>query len=311
MQLTPNYYNPIENRSLSAWDRATLCASNEWCFTLGNSTDIATIAAKIADFLEYDYGLALIKQFPIEHDISLTKSLLIDFVSHLGKPLPQNESGDLVFSVEVKEGSTDTRFNRGPFNNESLGFHSDRTDVTALLCCVQAHVGGETKLVNSPRLHQELLLHYPDLLECLYQPFYYAKANWETHLADDYVYPLPVFTWQEGYFACRYLKPLIDKAYSVNQSITLSSKQIFALAKLEELANNDLFNIEIHLKPGDLLLLNNHTTLHARNRFVDNPGSKRLLLRAWVATSNSRPLHPYYLPLFGTCEAGSLRGGFR
>jgi hypothetical protein len=212
--------------------------------------------------------------------------------------------------VEFRNESADERLNRGPINNDNLAFHSDRSDVTALLCCQPAASGGETKVVSSLRLHQELLQNYPDLMECLYQPFYYAKALWEKYSADDLVYPMPVFTVKDGHFACRYLRPLIDRAYANHPTLSLSSKQQAALAKLEELANHHLLNVELCLAVGDLLLINNHTTLHARNAFVDHADAKRLLLRSWLATPTSRPLHSCYLPLFGNCEAGTLRGGF-
>ncbi|MBK8973394.1 MAG: TauD/TfdA family dioxygenase [Hahellaceae bacterium] len=61
------------------------------------------------------------------------------------------------------------------------------------------------------------------------------------------------------------------------------------------------------LKPGDLLLVNNHTVLHGRNQFQDND-DPRHLLRLWLAVSNSRPLDPIHASWFGSSEAGGAPG---
>ena len=73
----------------------------------------------------------------------------------------------------------------------------------------------------------------------------------------------------------------------------------------EELALN------MEFEPGDIQLLNNHLTYHARTRYDDfeEKEKKRLLLRLWLAVPGSRPLPPGYELLFGSIEAGAVRGG--
>ena len=36
------------------------------------------------------------------------------------------------------------------------------------------------------------------------------------------------------------------------------------------------------LEPGDIQLLSNHTIVHARTAYEDDPGRKRHLLRLWL-----------------------------
>jgi len=66
------------------------------------------------------------------------------------------------------------------------------------------------------------------------------------------------------------------------------------------------------LEPGDLVLLNNHVTYHARTEYRDHPEPerKRHLLRLWLSVPNSRPLPEGWSALFHDRRAGAVRGGF-
>ena len=64
----------------------------------------------------------------------------------------------------------------------------------------------------------------------------------------------------------------------------------------------------MNFKPGDIQLVNNLTTLHARTDYEDfnAPGLKRHLLRLWLAVPDGWPLPEFYYDRFGTL-AGSER----
>src|SRR5262249_60234750 len=68
---------------------------------------------------------------------------------------------------------------------------------------------------------------------------------------------------------------------------------------------------EMELEPGDIQLLNNHVTYHARTSFEDDEasGRDRLLYRLWLSMPNSRALPPGFEVLWGSIEPGALRGG--
>jgi hypothetical protein len=67
----------------------------------------------------------------------------------------------------------------------------------------------------------------------------------------------------------------------------------------------------MHFEPGDIQLLNNHLIYHGRTQYVDYPEEerKRLLLRLWLSVPGSRPLPKGYEVVFGSTEAGAVRGG--
>ena len=67
------------------------------------------------------------------------------------------------------------------------------------------------------------------------------------------------------------------------------------------------------MKRGEILFLNNWTTLHRRTAFEDfkDPLKKRHLLRIWLSMPNSRPIDQAFISNFGAVGAGELRGGIR
>ena len=62
------------------------------------------------------------------------------------------------------------------------------------------------------------------------------------------------------------------------------------------------------LERGELQLLDNFATWHARAAFRDG-NARRLLLRLWLATPDSPKLPALFRPLYGATDAGSVRGG--
>lgn len=68
---------------------------------------------------------------------------------------------------------------------------------------------------------------------------------------------------------------------------------------------------ELDFSKGMLVLVNNHTTLHARTEFSDDERQRRCLLRCWLSSEFTRELPESFLPLFHQVAAGSLRGGIR
>ena len=56
--------------------------------------------------------------------------------------------------------------------------------------------------------------------------------------------------------------------------------------------------------------LNNHVVYHVRSAYQDDEaGHDRFLLRLWLSMPNSRPLPKGHEVLWGSIEAGALRGG--
>ena len=106
---------------------------------------------------------------------------------------------------------------------------------------------------------------------------------------------------------------LIDRADRSPDAPTLTPLQRDALDALETLAEDPALHVRLRLAPGDVLLLNNWTTLHRRSAFTDAPvpRERRHLLRIWLSMPDSRPIAACFEDHFGATAAGALRGGMR
>jgi hypothetical protein len=89
----------------------------------------------------------------------------------------------------------------------------------------------------------------------------------------------------------------------------LSAAQEEALDMLADVAQEICH--EMALEPGDIQLLNNHVIYRGRTAYADVEAadSDRLLLRLWLSMPNSRPRPEGFDVLWGSIEAGALRGG--
>ena len=127
--------------------------------------------------------------------------------------------------------SDDPRF-RGPASRRRLSFHTDRCDVIAFACLQPAQSGGESFVVSSVTLHEELRISQPDVLEVLRQPFPFLRHTVDTGKAIPYC-ELPIFSVHDGHFAGQFLRVLIDRADQAADAPSLSTVQRRALDVLE------------------------------------------------------------------------------
>lgn len=292
----------------SVWRGEELGRSQSWV------SDFGTLdAAAIQDQLENGLGVVLLRGFPLKGlDKSSAREAFRDWCSGLGTLLSQNEKGDTLFDVSDSGFGKEDPRTRGPNTNKKLSFHTDRCDVIGFLCWKQAQSGGENELVSSMRLYNEIARRRPDLLEVLMESFVYKRHTVDLGNALPYC-EQPIFSFQDGHFACSFLRVLINRAHADPELPDLTEKQIEAMDFLEALAEEPGISHRFRQEPGDVLLLNNWVTLHRRSAFVDhdNPDEKRCLFRAWLSMPNSRPLDPRFEANYGAVGAGEIRGGFR
>ncbi|MBP52439.1 MAG: hypothetical protein CMI27_04775 [Opitutae bacterium] len=267
-------------------------------------------AESIRKELEENSGMILLKNFSQESVPTDPISWFLEFSRHIGTPVSQSEKGEFILSIRNLGFEIDDPRTRGPNTNRKLGFHTDRCDVIGFLCLQEAKKGGENQVVKSQEVEAIIRVERPDLHQTLCLPFPYKR-----HVVDQ-GNPLPfcmqpVFSWKKNYFACSYLRVLIDRADADPECPKLSAIQKEAINFFDEVCGRKEIQDRFTLSRGDLLFLNNWTTLHRRTSFEDweEPGRKRHLLRVWLSMPNSRPLDESFRPNFGAVEAGVLRGG--
>lgn len=240
---------------------------------------------------------------------TLSEKDTLNFAKKFGTPV--NQSPDEAYIFEVKNEGFDPshpKF-RGPSSNMGLTFHTDRCDIILFHCIRQASEGGINQFVHAESVYEILKQEDPEALKTLERDFFYKRHNADP--AHPFTtYKLPVFDKVEGQLATTLMTYLIEKADSDPDLPNISPQQRRALDKLQEICKKPENHLQVKLQPGDFLFLNNVKTLHSRTEFKDNKES-RLYYRVWLSVPWSQQLPESFKNLFGSVEAGSVRGGFR
>lgn len=226
-------------------------------------------------------GFLLVSGFPVaEWSRAEAEVVFWCLGLHLGTPGAQNEEGDLlghVTDLSAQAGHADERLYR---TNQAIRFHCDAADVVGLLCLSTSSQGGASRLVSSVTVFNHLLATRPELAARLFEPML-LDARRPPGAAIQYV---PV---QPCAFDGRRLRTFMhgDYFHSVerHEGVTLDPLARAALEAWEEYAERDGVHLDMQLQPGDVQLVSNHTVVHARTAYVDDPGSPRHLLRLWLS----------------------------
>lgn len=267
--------------------------------------------ASIQESLEHGSGAVLLRGWAAaEFDVASNERVHWGILRHLGVPVSQSAKGEKIFHVANKGYQPTDPRDRGPNSARALRFHSDRCDVLGFLCVRPAQAGGDSFLVSTPTIHDEILTRRPDLLETLYGNFYYKTHNVDRANDQPWCHQ-PVFARVDGRFVAYLLRVLIDRAYELPELPDMTDAQREALDLVDELCADPSFHARFRQETGDILFANNFTTLHSRSEFEDHPDSelRRLILRIWLAVPNSRRLPPELAGTFGATEPGAIRGG--
>ena len=275
--------------------------------------DLTARVVAVRAALETGSGAVLLRGLPFGRwGESLSTRAFWALAGHMGTAVSQSAEGERLFHVRDHGYAADDPRFRGPASRKRLNFHTDRCDVIAFACLHQAEDGGDNFIVSSVALYEELRTRQPDVLKRLCQPLPYLRHTVDTGNALPYCL-LPVFSEREGHFAAHFLRVLIDRADQAPDAPTLTPLQRDALDALETLAEDPALHVRLRLAPGDVLLLNNWTTLHRRSAFTDGPAprERRHLLRIWLSMPDSRPIASCFEDHFGATAAGAVRGGMR
>jgi len=230
---------------------------------------------------------------------------------HLGTPVSQSMHGDVLGDVRNQNTDLDGPQGRGYTTNRELNCHTDSCDVVGLFVMRTAKSGGASHLASSVAIHNEMLRQRPDLLEAMYEPFYWSWQGQEPEGAQPW-YPQPIFSTWRGKFSCRYVRTHVISAQRYEEVPRLTERQLEAIELFTALSRNPEYSYSMMFEPGDLQLLNNHVTLHARTAFEDftEPDRRRHLLRMWLSVPNSRELNPQLGYIYRNLSGGTVRGGF-
>lgn len=185
---------------------------------------------------------------------------------------------------------------RGYQTGAQLAFHTDYSDVVALLCLGTSRSGGKSTIVSSTTLYNEMVKRRPDLAEELMKPLYYTRWG-EIPEGRQRYGEVPVFMPLAGRMSAFVnTRMTIMKAQKFPEVPRLRPTQIEALDMLDELAQDPAIYMAMEFLPGDLQFVSNHSVFHARTAYEDWPEveRRRHLLRLWLACDDG-PEVPHFL----------------
>ncbi len=236
-------------------------------------------------------GVVLIRGVPVSRYSRLQSAIAYWVVgTHFGDPVSQNGKGHILGHVQdLGEKTLANPAHRGYQTAEKLPFHSDSCDVVGLLCLHPSKSGGESLVVSSIDVYNEMLRTRPDLAAELAQPIYRDRRGEVPEGAQPY-FQLPVFNFEHGLLTINWQGGYIRSAQRFEELPRHSTKLTEAIDLFAKMARERASYMDF--RQGDIQLLHNHVTVHSRTEFVDfdEPEKKRHLLRLWLATPKGRPL---------------------
>lgn len=258
-------------------------------------------------------GIALVKGLPREGVTEKEFELITWAVGlHSGTPRPQGKATQYISAVRDVGMDYRTGTGRGYSSNADLDFHTDSSDVIFLTCYNKARSGGMSLITSSMSAFREMLRRHPDQAKYLFEPIAFSRQGEQAPGEGPFVLQ-PIFSECNGAWFGRWNWNRVRHGLQIDGAPKLSEAHINALHLFDEIVRSQELAYNMWLEPGDMQILNSHVTLHSRTEFEDfeDPASKRLLFRLWIAPPSSQELPACWEDLYGSCKAGAVRGGIK
>lgn len=306
----------------SAWRGDELSKSTEWIYELSDAEradleragrelvaadpDLRTVTAQdypipacdalnaeCARQLDAGLGFILVRGLRTEeYGDTLAAAIFFVMGLHLGQPIGQNQMGDLLDHVVATSNKTLEDPTALPSRvRDRLPFHSDSSDVVALMCLRGAKEGGASSLVSGTTIYNEILRRRPDLAPLLLEPFHW---DWRRQDPDspELTYSSPIVSFVDGVFSTYAGNSMVFSAQDYPEVPRLTPEQVEVLNLFDEISQEPGLAIDMDFQPGDVQWLLNYAALHSRTGYVDFPEKERRrhLLRLWLKREVGRPL---------------------
>ena len=309
--------------TFSAEDIAEIEAASRPLAQADTAADIANI--RVADFplptlgprlarIRHDVlhgrGFVLLRGLPVQRwSRRESATAFFGLGTYFGHAVSQNAKGHVLGHVQDLGLHADDPNVRIYQTHERQTFHTDSADIVGLMCLHTAKAGGDSALVSSNTLWNELRERAPELAARLLEPIATDRRG-EVPAGEKPYFTIPVFNWFDGHMSAIYQRQYIASAQRFADAPRLTPAHLAALDLFDQLANDPTLHFLMTLEPGDMQLVHNHTLLHDRTAFTDwpEPTRKRHLLRLWLAPPDARALPPVFAQRYGSVQPGA-RGG--
>lgn len=206
------------------------------------------------------------------------------FGLHVGRPGEQNPEGHLLGHVTDTGADQSGEVVRLYKTAANIDYHCDAADVVGLLCLNKARSGGQSRIVSSVAVFNELLARRPDLAARLFEPVGLDIRDKEVNEAGSHL-PIEPCRYAGGVLRTFYHADYFRSVVRHDDVPPLTPLEQELFDTYEAIANEPGMYLDMDLQPGDIQLLSNHTNLHARTDYEDwdDPAKKRHLLRLWLS----------------------------
>ena len=274
---------------------------------------LPTVALKPADFdmpacgdmmksvrhaLDEGVGFAIIDRLPVEEFGPEAATQLYWLLGNLiGIAVAQKWNGTMVYDVR-DTGRTMTPGNgvRSSTTNAGQTFHTDNSfnlppEYVALLCIRPSMEGGLSGVASFQTVHNRLAENHPELLERLYQPFWFDRQHEHAPNDPNPVNHWPVFRCDGEAMSTRFSTRLILGGHEMARE-PLDDLGREAVEIVASTLESPGMCRDFQFEPGQIQILNNRRLGHRRTAFKDwpEPERRRHLVRLWFRNSG----RPFY-----------------
>jgi hypothetical protein len=305
--------SPAELSEIERASRRLKQTEIDWQTLRHDNFPLPTLSRRLSRVLHdvlHGRGFVLLRGLPVEQwGRRLSAIAFLGLGLHWGNLRSQNRYGHLlghVMDLGLSSRDPNVRIYQ---TKERQNYHTDSCDVVGLLCLHPAKSGGQSSLVSSVTMFNEMRKRRPDLARVLFDPIETDRRG-EVPDGQKPFFNIPVFNWHAGSLSTVYHRNYIESARRFSEVRPLTPEQTETLDLFDNLANDPALHLRMEFQPGDIQLVHNHTLLHDRTAFEDwpEPERRRHLLRLWLAPENARPLPALFAERYGSVVPGQ-RGG--
>jgi hypothetical protein len=248
---------------------------------------LATLTDEIAQWrhaITHGLGFVVVSALPVADWSHADAELAFWGIGHhLGVPGAQNPDEELLGHVRdygEAEHNPAVRLYR---TRATIDFHCDAADVVGLACLRPARAGGQSRIVSTVTLFNELAARHPELVPRLFEPFKLDGRGENRPGSRPYSEVAPCrFSGSElrTFYHSEYFRS-VERL----EGVSLSDAERTVLDIYDAVAADPAVHLDMWLEPGDLQFVSNHTIAHARTAYEDDadPARRRHLLRLWLS----------------------------
>lgn len=232
-----------------------------------------TLMTRVKRGLDAGIGLAVLDRLPVDrYSKDELTAIYWQLSSMIARPVAQSFDGRVLYDVRDTGVAPGTRV-RADLTNAELFFHTDYgynypPPYIGLLVLRTGIEGGGSSVASMLQAHNELRRRAPQLLQRLYEPFYWNRHG-EHPDSEPEVLSYPMFQLEGGHLRARYNRKHPFKGAELVGS-KLDDVGAEAVTTMGAIMDEPGNAVEFQLEAGQIQYVNNYSVAHRRYPYVDH-----------------------------------------